>query len=232
MVATAHSLHMHEANRQPRTRVTPQCLHGPRLPPSSFPPTKAPHILLTATALPLTHRHTCVHRLAQAHVPTFRSSCMQAYTHIPDVLTSLACPRAHACPRPQLTSAGAALARDGLPADPTCLHLLEARHLEGVCWRGLQVLGLGGTWDFVSGNKVTPRPRHSILTCLFPLSSGSSSTHVPPTPSPMAVSSAAAVQGMGYRIRGPGKGWGGMGWEIGGTGEGEDAGKKGLHPFK
>lgn len=150
----------------------------------------------------LTHRHTCVHRLAQAHVPTFVSSCMQAYTHIPDVLTSLACPHAHACPQPQLTSAGAALARDGLPADPACLHLLEARHLEGVCRRGLQVLGLGGTWGFISRNKVAPGPRHPVLTCLFPLGGSSSSTHAPHIPSAADVPCAAKVQGTGYKIQG------------------------------
>lgn len=164
--------------------------------PATFPPTKAPHVLSHSSGSPSnTQAHLCGHRLAQ--VPTLRSSCMQAYTHIPDVLTSLAppCPHAHACPRPQLTSAGAALARDGLPADPTCLHLLEARHLESVCWRSLQVLGLGETWDFISRNKVAPRPRHSTLTCLFPLGSGSSSTHAPHTSSPVAVCSAAVVQG-------------------------------------
>lgn len=142
--------------------------------PPSHPQRHRTHSL-TATPLPLTHRDTCVcvHRLAQ--VPTFRSLCMQAYTHIPNVQTSLARPRAPALPQPQLTSAGAALARDGLPADPAGLHLLEARHLEGVCWRGLQVLGLGGTRGFVSRNKVAPSPRRSTLTCLFPLG-----VHPPP----------------------------------------------------
>lgn len=51
VVAAAPSLHMDEADTQPRTRATPQCLHGPPWPPSHLP----------------THKGTA-HTLSQPHL--------------------------------------------------------------------------------------------------------------------------------------------------------------------
>ena len=98
-------------------------------------------------------------------------------------------PQAEACkstaarPAP-LTSAGAALTRDGLPADPARLHLLEARHLEGVRRGGLQVLGLRDTGtDEHEDPYPLPRPMPSSALLSFPLGWGlPTSALSPPSP--------------------------------------------------
>lgn len=101
-VTVARSTHARAADTQPRAQVPPQ------------PPAPASHLPAgQGAAHALAH---AAHAGRRRRVPAFAPR------------------RPPRCPPagPRLTSAGAALARDGLPADPARLHLLEARHLEGV----------------------------------------------------------------------------------------------------
>lgn len=184
-VTVAHSLHTHAADARPHARV-PVPPRAALALPATFPPAKVPHALLHTPRLPLSCTRACSHRLAQARVPTFTSSCtqlyVQAHTRIPSCPDPPGTPPfTRACPRPRLTSAGAALARDGLPADPACLHLLEARHLEGVCRGGLQVLGLGGHGTSSAGTRWHGDP--GTQPCPAPVSLWAGG-HPPPTPPP------------------------------------------------
>lgn len=100
-------------------------------------------------------RHRVSHRAPRPHRGGGTAATRKARGGAGSGAVSVPVPtRAGWCP---LTSAGAALARDGLPADPARLHLLEARHLEGVRRGGLQVLGLGGTHGDTSASWGDPR---------------------------------------------------------------------------